>query len=63
MEDEMSKPEFVEMVEEDMDFEAELEIRKLCKYADENFIDCDFVFETFLNVFRKKINTESWDME
>ena len=55
----MSKPEFVEKAKEDMDFEAEWEIRELCKYADENCIERDFIFETFLNSFRTKVKRES----
>jgi hypothetical protein len=57
--DEMSKSEFVEKAKEDMDFEAEWEIRELCKYADENCIERDFIFETFLNSFRTKVKRES----
>ena len=55
----MSKPAFVEMAEKDMDFEAEWVIKDLCKYAEKNMIECDFIFETFLKAFRKKIKAES----
>lgn len=54
----MSKPTFVEMAEEDMDFEAEWIIKDLCEYAKETSIECDFIFETFLKAFRKKIKAE-----
>lgn len=52
----MSKPAFVEMAEKDMEFEAEYVIHDLCNYAEKNLIECDFIFETFLKAFRKKIN-------
>ena len=55
----MSKPVFVEMAEKDMDFEAEWVIKDLCQYAEKNCIESDFVFETFLKAFRKKIKAES----
>lgn len=55
----MSKPAYVEMAEKDMDFEAEWVVEDLCKYADKNCIERDFIFETFLKTFRKKIKTES----
>ncbi len=59
----MSKPAFVEMAEEDMDFEAEWVIKDLCEYAEKNMIECDYIFETFLKAFRKKIKAESEDKE
>ena len=55
----MSKLAFVEMAEKDMDFEAEWVKKDLCDYAEKNRIECDFIFETFLKAFRKKIKTES----
>ena len=55
----MSKPAFVEMAEKDMDFEADWVIKDLCKYADKNCIERDFIVETFLKAFRKKIKVES----
>ncbi len=55
----MSKPAFVEMAEKDMDFEAEWVVKDLCKYAEKNCIECDFIFETFLNALNKKIKAES----
>ena len=51
-----SKPAFVEMAEKDMDFEAEWVIKDICKYAEKNLIGTDFLFETFLKAFRKRIN-------
>ena len=59
----MSKPAFVKMGEKDMDFEAEWVIKDLCEYAEKNLIECDFIFETFLKAFRKKIKAESEDKE
>ena len=55
----MSKHAFVEMAEKDMDFEAEWVIEDLRKYAEKNMIECDFIFETFLKAFHKKIKAES----
>lgn len=55
----MSKPAYVERAEKDMDFEAEWVIKDLCNYAEENCIECDFIFETFLKVFHKKVKAES----
>lgn len=55
----MSKPAFVEMAEKDMDFEAEWVIKGLCEYAEKTNIEYDFIFETFLKAFHKKIKTES----
>ena len=55
----MSKPAFVEMAEKDMDFEAEYVIHSLCDYAEKNLIECDFIFETFLKAFHKKVKAES----
>jgi hypothetical protein len=55
----MSKPAVVEMAEKDMDFEAEWVVKDLCKYAEKNCIERDFIFETFLNALNKKIKTES----
>jgi hypothetical protein len=63
MEDEMRKPAFVEMAEKDMDFEAEWVIKGLCKYAEKNCIECDFILETFLKAFRQKVKVESEDKE
>lgn len=57
----MSKPAFVEMAEKDMDFEAEWVIKDLCEYAEKNLVECDFIFDTFLKAFRKKIKAESED--
>jgi len=54
----MNKPAFVEMAEKDMDIEAEWVIKDLCEYAEKNLIECDFIFETFLKAFRKKIKVE-----
>lgn len=59
----MSEPAFVEMAEKDMDFEAEYVIHDLCNYAEQNLIECDFIFETFLKAFRKKVKAESEDKE
>lgn len=55
----MSKPAFVEMAEKDMDFEAEKVIKDLCDYAEKNLIECDFIFETFLKAFHKRVKSES----
>ena len=55
----MSKPTFVEIAEKDMDFEADWVIKDLCDYAEKNMIECDFIFETFLKAFRKKVKAES----
>lgn len=55
----MSKPAFVEMAEKDMDFEAEYVIHSLYDYAEKNSIECDFIFETFLKAFHKKVKAES----
>lgn len=55
----MSKLAFVEMAEKDMDFEAEWVIKDLCEYAEKNMIEYDFIFETFLKAFRKKVKAES----
>jgi hypothetical protein len=57
----MNKPAFVEMAEKDMDFEADRVIKNLCDYAEKNLIECDFIFETFLKAFHKKLNAESED--
>ncbi len=51
----MSKPAFVEMAEKDMDFEAEWVINDLSEYAEKVLIERDFIFETFLKAFCKKI--------
>ena len=59
----MSKPVFVEMAEKDMDFEAEWVIKDLCEYAEKNLIECDFIFETFLKAFCKKIKAKGEDKE
>ena len=59
----MNKPAYVEKAEKDMDFEAEWVIEDLCNYAEENLIESDFIFETFLKAFRKKIKAESEDKE
>ena len=53
------KPAFVKKAEKDMDFEAEWVVNGLCDYAEKNMIECDFIFETFLKAFHKKIKTES----
>lgn len=55
----MSKPAFVEMAEKDMDFEADWVMKDLCDYAEKNLVERDFIFETFLKAFRKKIKAES----
>ena len=55
----MSKPVYVEMAENDMDLEADWVIKDLCDYAKENMIEYDFIFETFLKAFHKKIKAES----
>ncbi len=55
----MSKPAFVEMAEKDMDFEAEYVIHSLRDYAEKNMIECDFILETFLKAFHKKVKAES----
>ena len=55
----MSKPAFVEIAEKDMDFQAECIVEELKEYAEKNYIECDFIFETFLKAFRKKTKTES----
>lgn len=57
----MSKLAFVEMTEKDMEFEAEWVIQDLCKYAEKNCIEYDFIFETFLKAFRKKVKVERED--
>lgn len=54
----MSRPVFVEMAEKDMDFEAEWVINDLSEYAEKVSIERDFIFETFLKIFRKKIKAE-----
>lgn len=54
----MSKPAFVEMAEKDMDFEAEWVINDLCEYAEKVLIEGDFIIETFLKAFHKKIKAE-----
>jgi len=59
----MNKPSFVEMAEKDMDFEAEWVIKDLRKYANKNMIESDFIFETFLKAFHKKVKAESEDKE
>jgi len=50
----MSKSAFVEMVEKDMDSEADWVVKDLCDYAEKNLIDGEFVIEAFLKAFRKK---------
>lgn len=55
----MSKPAFVEMAEKAMDFTADWVIKDLCNYAEKNCIECDFIFETFLKAFSKKVKAES----
>ena len=57
----MSKPAFVEMAEKDMDFEADWVIKDLCDYAEKNMIECDFIFETFLKAFHKKVKLKGED--
>lgn len=52
----MKKPAFVEKAEKDMEFEAEWVLKDLCDYADKNRIEYDFIFETFLKAFRKKLS-------
>lgn len=59
MRQQMDKPEYVKVAEEDMDFEADQVVKDLCDYAEENCIECDFIFETFLKAFHKKVKTES----
>ena len=59
----MRKPVFVEMAEKDMDFEADWVMKDLCDYAEENLIERDFIFETFLKAFRKKVTAESEEKE
>lgn len=54
----MSKHAFVEMAEKDMDFEAEWVIKDLRQYAEKNCIEGEFIIETFLKAFRKKVKTE-----
>lgn len=39
--------------------DAEWVIKDLCEYAEKNMIECDYIFETFLKAFRKKIKAES----
>jgi hypothetical protein len=55
----MTKGSFVEMAEKDMDFEADWVMKDLCDYAEKNLIERDFIFETFLKAFRKKVKAES----
>lgn len=51
----MIKPAFVKETEKDMDFQADCMVEELKKYAEENCIECDFVFETFIKAFHKKV--------
>lgn len=55
----MSKLAFVKKAEKDMEFEAECVVKDLFDYADKNMIECDFIFETFIKAFHKKIRAES----
>lgn len=55
----MRKPTFVEEAEKDMDFEADCVIADLRYYAEKNMIECDFIVETFLKAFHKKVKVES----
>ena len=55
----MDKPEYVKVAEEDMDFEADQVVKDLYDYAEENHIECDFIFETFLKAFHKKVKAEN----
>ena len=55
----MSKPTFVKEAEKDMDFEADCVIADLRYYAEKNMIERDFIFETFLKAFHKKVKAES----
>ena len=55
----MKKGAFVEMAEKDMDFEADWVMKDLCDYDEKNLIERDFIFETFLKAFRKKVKAES----
>ncbi len=59
----MTNKTFIEMAEKDMDFEADWVMKDLCDYAEKNLIERDFIFETFLKAFRKKVKTESEDAE
>ena len=59
----MSKPSFVEMAEKDMDFEAEWVIKDLRNYAEKNMIEGEFIVDTFLKAFHKKVKTESEEEE
>lgn len=54
----MSKPVFVKKAEKDMDFKAEWVIEYLHEYAEKNCIEYDFIVETFLKAFRRRV-TES----
>lgn len=42
-----------------MDLKAERVVKELFEYAEKNCIECDFIFETFFNAFRRKIKAES----
>ena len=59
----MSEYGYVEKAEKDMNCEADWVIKDLCDYAEKNLIECDFIFETFLKAFRKKVKAESEDKE
>lgn len=51
----MKKPAFVEMAEKDMKFEAGCVVESLMDYAERNCIEYDFICETFLKAFHKRV--------
>lgn len=51
----MKKPAFVEMAEKDMKFEADYVVENLIDYAERNCIEYDFICETFLKAFHKRV--------
>ena len=54
----MSKPAFVEMAKRDMDAEAEWILSDLCNYAEKNLMSLNFIIDTFLQAFHKRVEEE-----
>lgn len=51
----MNKPAYVVMAEKDMKYEAEWTFERLQDYAERNAIEEDFIIETFLKAFHKRV--------
>lgn len=56
LDEDAKKEPYVKHAEEDMAFQAELVLYDLMEYAENHHIEPDFIFETFIKMFRKKLN-------